>query len=116
MLDGFVCDNCGFASSEETGHTYYCPKCGNQMRHSRPGDMFGNNSDINTTKGVLAWDIMYLVFVGGLSFGVINYISYYSDDTLDIILLALWLVLFIVSLILFHRFLKNSVCNKAIKK
>lgn len=118
MLDGFICDTCGFTSSEEvgTGNTYYCPKCGNKMRRSRQGDMFGNGGDANTSKSVIAWDIMYILFVGGLSFGVINYISYYTDDALDLILFILWIVVFIVSLIMFHRFLSRSVSNKAIRK
>lgn len=118
MLDGFICDTCGFTSSEEveTGNTYYCPECGNKMRRSRQGDMLGNGGDANTSKSVLAYDIIYIIFVGGLSFGIMNYITYYTNDALDLILFILWLVLFIASLILFHKKLSASVSNKAIKK
>lgn len=116
MLDGFICDTCGFTSSEEvgTGNTYYCPECGNKMRRSSQSGMF-SSGDANTSKSVLAWDIMYFIFIGGVSFGIMNYISYYTNDALDLILFILWIILFIVSLILFHRFLSNSVSNKAVK-
>ena len=116
MLDGFICDTCGFASSEEvgTGNTYYCPKCGNKMHRARHGGMFGGG-DANTSSSVFAWDLMYLIFVGGLSFGIMNYISYWTNDLLDLILFVLWLVLFIASLIFFHKTISASVSNKAIK-
>ena len=118
MLDGFICDTCGFASSEEvgTGNTYYCPECGNKMRRSSQGDILGNGGDANTSKSVLAWDILYFILVGGLSFGIINYITYYTNDAFDLILFILWFVLFFASLIVFHRTLSKSVSNKAVKK
>ena len=104
MLDGFICDTCGFTSSEEvgTGNTYYCPKCGNQMRRATHGGMFGGG-DPNSSSSVLAWDIMYIIIVGGLSFGIMNYITYWTPDLMDIILFILWIVLFVYSL-LFHIF------------
>ena len=116
MLDGFICDTCGFTSSEEvgTGNTYYCPKCGNQMRRATHGGMFGGG-DPNTSSSVLAWDILYIILVGGLSFGIMNYISYWTPDLLDIILFILWIVLFVYSLIIFHRKISGSVSNKAIR-
>lgn len=117
MLDGFICDTCGFTSSEEvgTGNTYYCPKCGNQMRRATHTGVFGGGDD-NASSNVLVLDILYIVFVGGLSFGIMNYISYWTDDLLDLILFVLWIVLFVVSLILFHKMLSGSVKNKAVKK
>ena len=116
MFDGFICDTCGFTSSEEvgTGNTYYCPKCGNKMRRATHGGMFGGG-DPNTSSSVLLWDILYLIFVGGLSFGIMNYISYWTPDLLDIILFLLWIVLFVCSLIFFHKKISSSVSNKAIK-
>lgn len=116
MLDGFICDTCGFTSSEEvgTGNTYYCPKCGNKMRRATHSGMLGGG-DANTSSSVIAWDLMYIIFVGGLSFGVMNYISYWTSDLVDLILLVLWGVLFVVSLIYFHKKISNSVSNKAIK-
>lgn len=117
MLDGFICDTCGFTSSEEvgTGNNYYCPKCGNQMRRATHGGMFGGG-DPNTSRSIILWDLMYLIFVGGLSFGIMNYISYWTPDLLDIILFILWIVLFVFSLIFFHNKISGSVSNKAIKK
>lgn len=117
MHDGFICDTCGFTSSEEvgTGNTYYCPKCGNQMRRSQHGGMFGGG-DANTSSSVLAWDIMYFIIVGGLSFGIMNYISYWTPDVLDLILFILWIILFVVSFIWFHKSISGSVSNKAVKK
>lgn len=116
MLDGFICDTCGFTSSEEvgTGNTYYCPKCGNQMRRATHGGMFGGG-DPNSSSSVLAWDIMYIIIVGGLSFGIMNYITYWTPDLMDIILFILWIVLFVYSFIFFHRKISGSVSNKAIK-
>lgn len=117
MLNGFICDTCGFTSAEEvgTGNTYYCPKCGNQMRRAIPGGMFGR-SDPNSAGSVILADIFYIIFVGGLSFGIMNYISYWTDDLLDIILLILWIILFVYSLIFFHKKISGSVSNKAIRK
>ena len=117
MLDGFICDNCGFTSSEEigTGNTYYCPECGNKMRRSTHASILGGG-DANTTSSVIAWDLMFIIFFGGLSFGIMNYISYYTNDLIDIILLILWIILFILSVILFHKSVSESVSNKAIKK
>jgi len=118
MHDGFVCDTCGYTSSEEvgTGNTYYCPKCGTKMHPSRSGDMFGNGGDANANKTIILWDLLYLIFVGGLSFGIVNYISYWTDDLLDIILLILWLVLFIVSFVYFHKIISGPMTDKAIRK
>ena len=117
MLDGFICDTCGFTSSEEvgTGNTYYCPKCGNKMRRASHGGMFGGG-DANTSSSVLAWDLMYLIFIGGLSFGVINYIGYWTNDFVDWMLIIIWVLLFLVSFRAFHRWISGSVSNKAIKK
>lgn len=117
MHDGFICDTCGFTSSEEvgTGNTYYCPECGNKMRRSQQGGMFGGG-DANTSKSVFTWDIMYFIFVGGLSFGVMNYISYWTPDALDLILFILWIIVFVASFVWFHRSLSKSVSNKAVKK
>ena len=116
MLDGFICNTCGFTSSEEvgTGNTYYCPKCGNKMRRAQEGGLFGGG-DANTSKSVFAWDLMYLIFVGGLSFGIMNYISYWTSDLLDMILFIIWIVLFVYSLIFFHKKISSSVSNKAIR-
>ena len=116
MLDGFICDTCGFTSSEEvgSGNTYYCPKCGNKMRRATHGGMFGGG-DANASSSVIAWDLMYIIFVGGISFGIMNYISYWTDSSLDIILFILWIVLFVISFIFFHKTIFNSVSNKAIK-
>ena len=116
MHDGFICDTCGFTSSEEvgTGNTYYCPQCGKQMRRATHSGVFGG--DANTSSSVLALDILYIVFVGGLSFGIMNYISYWTNDLLDLILFVLWIVLFVVSLVAFHKLLSGSVSNKAVKK
>ena len=117
MHDGFICDTCGFTSSEEvgTGNTYYCPKCGNKMRRATQTGLFGGG-DANTSSSVLVLDILYIVFVGGLSFGIMNYISYWTNDLLDLILFVLWIVLFVVSLVLFHKLLSGSVNDKAVKK
>lgn len=116
MLDGFICDTCGFTSSEEvgTGNTYYCPKCGNKMRRATHPGMFGGG-DANTSTSVISWDILYIVFVGGLSFGIMNYISYWTNDFLDLLLFVLWIIFFVLSFILFHKTISNSVSNKAIK-
>lgn len=116
MLDGFICDSCGFTSSEEveTGNTYYCPKCGNKMRRATHSGMFGGG-DANASSSVLAWDIMYFIIVGSLSFGIMNYISYWTNDLLDLILFVLWIVLFVASFIFFHKTISSSVSNKAIK-
>jgi len=116
MRDGFICDTCGFTSSEEigTGNTYYCPKCGNKMRRATHGGMFGGG-DANTSSSIIAWDLAYLVLVGSLSFGVINYISYWTSDLLDIILFVLWIILFIISFIFFHRTISRGVSDKAVK-
>ena len=116
MLSGFFCDNCGFASSEEIGHTYYCPKCGNKMKPSKQGDMLGNGGDPETNKTVMAWDLMYLIFVGGLTFGIMNYITYWTNDVMDWILFIIWALLFIFSFVRFHKWASGSVSNKAIKK
>ena len=116
MLGAFFCDNCGFASSEEIGGTYYCPKCGNKMKPSRNGDMLGNGGDPDTNKTVMAWDILYIIFVGGLSFGVMNYISYWTNDFVDLMLFIIWLLLFLVSFRAFHRRISGSVSHKAVKK
>lgn len=117
MSDGFICDNCGFVSSEEvgTGNTYYCPKCGNKMRRASHPGMFGGG-DANTSSSIIAWDLVYLILVGGLSFGIMNYITYWTPDMLDIILFILWLILFIASFVAFHRQISRSVSNKAIRK
>ena len=116
MLGAFFCDNCGFASSEEIGGTYYCPKCGNKMKPSRNGDMLGNGGDPDTNKTVMAWDILYIIFVGGLSFGVMNYISYWTSDFVDLMLFIIWALLFIVSFVKFHKWASGSVSHKAVKK
>ena len=117
MLDGFICDTCGFTSREEvgTGNTYVCPKCGNQMRRATHGGMFGGG-DANPDNGVYLLDLLYLIFVGGLSFGVMNYISYWTSDLLDWILFVLWIVVFLASLVYLHRAVSGPVSNKAIKK
>lgn len=70
MYNGFICEVCGFVSEEEVGNVYYCPKCGNQMRVAKPGDYLGNGGDPNPTTSILAFDIIYLCFVGGLTFGI----------------------------------------------
>lgn len=116
MLDGFICDTCGFTSSEEigAGNAYYCPKYGNKMRRACHSGMFGGG-DANTSSSVLAWDIVYFILVGGLSFGVMNYISYWTDDFVDLLLFFIWLVLFIASFVFFHKKISGSVSNKAIK-
>lgn len=117
MLDGFICDTCGFTSSEEVGvgNTYYCPKCGNQMRRATHGGMFGGG-DPNTGGAVILADIFYIILVGGLSFGIMNYISYWTPDLLDIVLFILWIILFVCSLVFFHKKLSGSLSHKAIKK
>ena len=117
MHDGFICDTCGFASSEEvgTGNTYYCPKCGTKMRPAQQSGLYGGG-DANPSAGVFAADILYITFVGGLSFGVMNYISYWTNDLLDLILFVLWIIVFVFSLVKFHRYLSGSVSNKAVKK
>ena len=117
MEDGFICDNCGFTSIEETGtgNTYYCPKCGNKMRiATQPGIVGGG--DANPVSGVIALDILYLIFVGGFSFGVMNYIGYYTPDFVDIVLLIVWFVLFIISLVKFHKWISDGNRGKAVKK
>lgn len=115
MHDGFICDDCGFTSSEEIGNVYHCPKCGAKMRRATQQGMFGGG-DANPKSGVMAWDIMYIIFVGGLSFGVMNYISYWTGDFVDALLFIVWLVLFIVSLVYFHRSLSRRVSDKAVRK
>ena len=84
------------------------------MRRATHGGMFGGG-DANTNSSVLAWDLMYIIFVGGLTFGIMNYISYWTDSSLSIILFILWIVLFVISFIFFHKTIFNSVSNKAIK-
>jgi len=116
MHDGFICDACGFTSIEEVGTgKYTCPKCGSQMRRAKQNGMFGGG-DANPSAGAFALDILYIVFVGGLSFGVMNYISYWTDDFRDIVLLVLWFVLFVVSLVYFHKFISGPDKDKAIRK
>ena len=115
MHDGFICDDCGFTSSEEIGNIYYCPKCGNKMRKATAPGMFGGG-DSTPNAGIFAFDILYITFVGGLSFGVMNYISYWTDDFLDIVLLVIWLVVFIASLVYFHKAISRPVTDQAIRK
>lgn len=117
MYDGFICDTCGFTSLEEvgTGNTYYCPKCGNKMRRASRSSMYGGG-DANPAGGVFVLDFLYLIFVGGVSFCIMNYITYWTSDLIDGILFILWLILFIVSLVYFHKAISNPDKDNAIKK
>lgn len=117
MDDGFICDTCGFVSSEKVGvgNTYYCPKCGNKMRRATQPGMFGGG-DANAQSGVLLYDLCFLVFVGGLSFGVVNYITYWTSDVLDTILFFVWLILFVLCFVCFHRKVKGGVSGRAVKR
>lgn len=117
MHDGFICDTCGFTSLEEvgTGNTYYCPKCGNKMRRAQQSGMYGGG-DANPSGGIFILDVLYIVFVGGLSFGIMNYISYWTSDIVDIILFILWGILFVTSLVYFHKAISKSNKDNAIKK
>lgn len=117
MDDGFICDTCGFTSSEEvgTGNTYYCPMCGHKMRRASHSGVLGGG-DANAQSGVLLYDLCFLVFVGGLSFGVVNYITYWTSDVLDTILFFVWLILFVLCFVGFHRKVKGSVSGRAVKR
>ena len=115
MHAGFICDACGFTSIEEVGAgKYYCPKCGSQMRRAQQGGLYGGG-DANPSAGAFALDITYFIVVGGLSFGVMNYVSYWTDDFMDIVLLILWFVLFVVSLVLFHKVVSGPDKDRAIR-
>lgn len=113
MYDSFVCGVCGFTSEEEIGQIYYCPKCGNQMQISRSPDYLGNGGDPNPSRSILAFDLMYLIFVGGLSFGIMNYMTYWTPTVVDFLLFVIWLLLFILSWVLVHKYLTNKFRGKA---
>ena len=104
----FICDVCGHTTKEKTGQVYYCTECGNQMRITRDPDYLGQGGDPNPDRSVLAWDLMYLVFFGGLSFGVMNYLTYWTPDVMDWLLFFVWLVIFVLVWVLFHRFVKGQ--------
>ena len=114
MYDGFICDDCGFTSEEEVGQVYYCPKCGKKMRRAKSGGMYGGG-DANPTSGRFAFDILYVVFVGGLSFCIMNYVTYWTSDVLDWVLMVVWFVLFVASWILIRNQIKDGVRGKAKK-
>ena len=114
MYDGFICDACGFTSEEEVGQIYYCPKCGNQMRRAKTSGLYGGG-DADPTSGRILFDILYIVFVGGLSFCIMNYLTYWTSDIMDWVLMIIWFILFVASWIWIRNKIKEGVRDKAKK-